>query len=136
MLTDREVRSKNIPETEWDYDAMDIIWGIPSATGDIPTYDCELIYHKDSETYSFDIDCTYAFGEPRESVRYLRRMLKAFTKWMNENNYDVNYTFPYYDVFADKMHADTCFKTIEGCYANFKMQVSGYAALVAGMEGK
>jgi len=134
IYTDRDTRVFNIPEYKWDFSKMEVVWGIPTAVKrkDIKAtqYDCELIRHKDTGLYTFDIDVSYGFETDKEKVKYLRRLLKAFTKWMTDMGYSTNYVLPYYDVFSDKVNTDTSFKTIEACYANFKMFVTGYISLI------
>ena len=88
--------------------------------------DFEVIYHKDIKKYSVSIETIFMFDIRDGEKEYLKESLKQFTKFMNENNYDVNYKMNMYSIFSKGYNINTKFDTLEECYAMFKLLVDGF----------
>ena len=116
-------------------DPFQLVWGLVSAddlTGTGCTIDTmndiELIYHTDTKDYSVGIETHYAFGDYEEQCEYLRRLLKAFTDWMNREGYPTDHRFHPLWHFSEGVNINTQFETIPEAYANFKLLVDGFCA--------
>lgn len=83
--------------------------------------DLEVLYNKKNRTYSWDVEAAYHFENLDGKKKYLKRLLKVFTKYMKENGYDTNL-----DGFHTIATHSEYFDTLEECYANFKYCVNGY----------
>ena len=83
--------------------------------------DLDVLYNKHNKTYSWDIECVYSFPNKEGKKKYLKRLLKCFTKFMKEHNYNTELD-GFYTIFSNVNEFDT----IEECYANFKYCVNGY----------
>ena len=83
--------------------------------------DLDVIYNKHNRTYSWSVEYIYAFPNIEGKKKYLKRLLKCFTKFMKEHNYNTELD-GFYTMFSNV----TEFDTIEECYANFKYCVNGY----------
>ena len=126
---------KNEEEYISDYESqsMKFIWGIKS-WDDLSGKNCnlftlndmDLIYHKDTNDYSIDIETYYDFTSEDADKEYLLNILKAFTKWMNDNGYSTNEKCSFYKVFSNEININEHFDSIEECFAYFKILVNGY----------
>jgi hypothetical protein len=122
---------------EYEIGDMKHIWGLKSyddlsssSGANIHTMnDIELLYHKDTEDYSISIETIYMFELKDGDIKYLKCLLDNFTKWMDEHGYRTDSRVNLYEVFTYGNNINTHFKTIEECYANFKMLVNGYCSL-------
>ena len=83
--------------------------------------DLDIIFDKHNKTYSWSVEYIYSFPNRDGKKKYLKRLLKCFTKFMKEHNYDTELD-GFHTMFANV----TEFDTIEECYANFKYCVNGY----------
>lgn len=83
--------------------------------------DLDVIYNKHNRTYSWSVEYIYSFPNREGKKKYLKRLLKCFTKFMKEHNYDTELD-GFYTIFT----GITEFDTLEECYANFKYCVNGY----------
>lgn len=121
----------------WNYDNwigdLEFIWGIKS-------YDClvnceanmhtmndiEIDYDHNEKKYLLSIETAYLFKDKKAECEYLKRLLKYFEEYMDENKLDKNY--PYSLFFS---HPCITFEadSIPELYMNFALFVKGYIAL-------
>ena len=71
--------------------------------------DLDLIYHKDINKYSLSIETIYCFSSEGGQYGYMQSLLDEFTKWMEENNYNINREFDLYAVFTAGISINTKF---------------------------
>jgi len=87
--------------------------------------DIDITYNRKSKLYYLGIETAYMFNKPRKEneCKYLKRLLEAFTKFMDGNNYSKDY-----DYCLFMTNPSTCDKaeSIEELYMNFKIFVEGY----------
>ena len=83
--------------------------------------DLDVIYNKHNRTYSWSVEYIYYLPNREGKKKYIKRLLKCFTKFMKEHNYDTEL-----DGFYTTFTGVTEFDTLEECYANFKYCVNGY----------
>jgi len=119
-------------------DDVDIIWGVNSEGANLKCdqwslNDIELVRWKGTGEYSIGVETVYEFEYPNQRVVYLKRLLRAFTVWMQEQGYCTELQPTLYNVFN---RATNRFKTIEEAYIDFKVRVSGYCALVEDYHGR
>jgi hypothetical protein len=122
-------------DNEYNCGELKHIWGIKS-WDDLSSNSCniytmndiEITYHRDIKKYSLCIETAYMYDDNRKQheCEYLKQLLNAFTKYMNDNNYSKEY-----DICLFMMQPSIDFKTdsIEELYANFKIYVEGYCSL-------
>jgi hypothetical protein len=118
---------------EYETKSTKHIWGIKS-WDDLTGSDCnlytmndiDLIYCKDTDDYVISIETIYDFRSENGDKKYLQEILGAFTQWMNNNGYQTNHNLLLHEIFTKGYNINTHFKTIEECYANFKLLVNGY----------
>ena len=117
-------------DNEYNCGEMKHIWGIKSYD-DITGMDCniytmndiDITYHRDARKYSLGVETAYIFETKENECKYLRRLLNAFTKYMDDNNLDKNYDIC---LFMSKPIISNVAHSIEELYANFKIYVEGY----------
>lgn len=121
-------------EEVYENEVIKFIWGIKAnddlSDSDANLYtlnDIDLIYLKDENKYVLGVETIYYFDEEKYKLKYLIKCLDAFTRFMNENGYDINKKPFWMDVF--NFNIDSKFDSIEDCYAMFKMLVNGYCSL-------
>lgn len=121
-------------EEAYENEVIKFIWGIKAnddlSDSDANLYtlnDIDLIYLKDENKYVLSVETIYYFDEEKYKLKYLIKCLDAFTRFMNENGYDINKKPFWMDVFS--FNIDSKFDSIEDCYAMFKMLVNGYCSL-------
>lgn len=119
-------------------DDVDIIWGVNSEGTNLKCdqwslNDIELVRWKGTGEYSIGVETVYGFEYPNQRVVYLKRLLRAFTVWMQEQGYCTDLQPTLHNVFN---RATNRFKTIEEAYIDFKVRVSGYCALVEDYHGR
>lgn len=88
--------------------------------------DLDVIYDKNSRTYSVSIESIYHWDDKKGILTYLKNLLSQFTQYMIDNRLDTNYKISFYDMFYSKICIDCVADTIEECYAKFKFMVDGY----------
>jgi hypothetical protein len=90
--------------------------------------DFDIYYDRDTKLYSLGIETAYGFEEPRKQneCKYLEKLLKVFTKYMDENKLDKNFDLC---LFCMQPEITNKAGSIEELYAKFKMFVLGYCAL-------
>ena len=135
---DSNTRFLNISPRDWNYDEIQTVWAMPSAMDGIIDEnrqpDAELLYHADTDTYSFEFNCDYAFTSNKEKIKYLQRIYKGFANFMKSSKLEMHKMLPYYDVFAEGISPYTCYNTIEDCFAGFKVLYHGYITLAKKVE--
>lgn len=119
-------------------DNMEIIWGVNSEDADLECNqwslnDIELVHWKDTGEYSVGVETVYGFEFPNQRVAYMKHLLRAFTVWMEEQEYRTDLQPTLNGAFNTKTNR---FKTIEEAYMDFKVRVSGYCALVEDYHGR
>jgi len=87
--------------------------------------DIDITYDRETKKYSLGIETAYMFKEPRKKneCKYLKQILDAFTKFMDDNNYSKDYDVC---LFMSNPSTDTSAESIEELYMNFKIFVKGY----------
>ena len=125
-----EAMDKKYGNYALETDETKFIWGIKSwddLTGKDACMwtmnDIDITYDKKSQKYMLGIETAYIFKSHAAECDYLRDCLKAFTKYMDDN--DLNKNEPYMLFMSDpctNMIADT----IEELYTNFKIFVDGF----------
>ena len=120
---------------------MKLIFGIMSyddlSMSDKPSLmtmnDLDLIYLKNENKYILGIETIYCFKNKENSKAYLRTLLEHFTKWMIDNNYNIDSSLnqygDMYEIFSNGININTHFDTIEDAYKTFKILVNGYLTL-------
>lgn len=120
-------------DDEYNCGSLKHIWGVKSwddLTGkDACLYtmnDIDITYDRDSDEYILGVETAYLFENKQGETEYLKRLLGAFTGFMESNNYktDESYFF-----FMHNPETVTRAKTIDELYINFKIFVEGYCAV-------
>lgn len=123
---------------EFEDESLKFIWGLLSYD-DLSSFskanlytmnDCELIYWKESKTYSFSIETAFTFDTNKDKINYLEEILKQFTKWMIDNHYKIDEPPFLPDVFSYSQNMNSHFYKIEDCYTNFKLFVKGFISCI------
>lgn len=130
---------KKYGDCSLETDEFKFIWGIVS-WDDLTGYDAcmytmndiDIIYDKKRKVYMLGIETAYLFETYESECEYLKDCLKAFTKYMDDN--DLNKNEPY-RLFMSNPCTSMTAKTIEELYANFKIFVDGFCNQNIDMEG-
>lgn len=119
-------------DNEYNCGSSKHIWGVKS-WDDLSGADCnfytmndiDITYDRETKRYMLGIETAYMFNEPRKEneCKYLKRLLDAFTKFMDDNNYSKNYDVC---LFMSSSVIDDEAESIEELYINFKIFVEGY----------
>jgi hypothetical protein len=122
-----------IKEDEYDSGYLKHIWGVKSwddLTGkDACLYtmnDIDIIYCRESKLYMLGVETAYMFNDENRKhaeCKYLKQLLKAFTKFMNDNNYSKDFDKC---LFISNSSLSISAESIEELYMNFKIFVEGY----------
>ena len=139
-LYDKKTLSKY---PDWKDDAYNLeeykfIWGVKSwdelSTGDCNMFtmnDIDITYNRETKKYFLEVETIYQFDEGKiGEVKYLQGLLKAFTKFMEQNNYDINVP---YELSWGQPKIDMVADSIPELYTSFRIFVEGYNA-VYGVE--
>lgn len=110
------------------------IWGIKSwddlsSGNEANLYtmnDFDITYDKEKNKYMLGVETIYIFKDDKAEKDYMKGILKLFTEWMKENEYNTEYTLDLYEVFTKGININTEFDSIEQAYAAFKLLVEGY----------
>ena len=130
----QEKYTKEMDEKYGDYsledDDVKFIWGVKSwddlSGADACLYtmnDIDLTYDKKKKEYMLGIETAYMFKTHEAECDYLRKCLKAFTKYMDDNGLQKNKP---YDLFMRDPCTSMTAETIEELYVNFKIFVDGF----------
>lgn len=119
-------------DNEYNCDSSKHIWGIKS-WDDLSGADCNfytmndihITYDRKDKLYFLGIETAYMFKEPRKEneCKYLKQLLEAFTKYMDDNNYSKEFD---YCLFMTTPSTCNKAESIEELYMNFKIFVEGY----------
>ncbi len=120
---------KNEYETTYEF-----IWGIESidnltdrAASCDTMNDIDILYDKESKTYSLGIETIYGFGNEREKEKkYITKLFNELTKWMSSKGYNITKELDIYDVFTAGLNINSEFESLEQLYATFKFMVKGF----------
>lgn len=111
-------------------DDYKFIWGVKSwddLTGaDACMYtmnDINLIYDKEIKKYTLGIETAYLFDSYADECKYLQDCLRAFTKYMDDNELNKHVV---YKLFLSNPCTSMEAETIEELYTNFKIFVDGF----------
>ena len=120
-----------IVDDESSEDNLLFIWGMTSAgdTENANMYtmnDIDIIYDGSEKLFCLRVETSYVFDTKAAEVVYLRELLNAFTKYMDDNGLDKNHKFAFW---FDSLLLPVCATSIEELYTNFRMFVEGYTAL-------
>jgi hypothetical protein len=120
---------------DYDYDPYEnemikFIWGVKSwddLTGaDACLYtmnDIDIIYDKNVKMYMLGVETAYLFKTYGDECQYLKDCLKAFTKYMDDNELSKNEP---YRLWMSNPFTNMEAETIEELYTNFKIFVNGF----------
>lgn len=114
-------------------DNFKFIWGIVSSDslsndccGLMTMNDMDIVYDKKECLYMLGIETGYMFDNYKDKCKYLKSLLKVFTKYMDENSLDKNKPF---DLFFSQPKTELKGKSVEELYTNFKIFVEGFCRL-------
>lgn len=118
---------------ENNYFEMKHIWGVKSYD-DLSGKDCNfytmndiaITYHRDTKKYSLSIETAYWFNNKKSECEYLRGLLDAFTKYMDDNNLDKDRPYTL-SLGNGATHLDA--DSIEELYTNFRIFVEGFCKI-------
>lgn len=88
--------------------------------------DIDITYDRDTKLYYLGVETAYIFKDINAECKYLKQLLKSFSRFMDDNEYDKNY---YINLYMRDVSTSTSATSIEGLYANFKIYVEGYCAV-------
>lgn len=119
-------------DDEYNCGALKFIWGV-KAYDDLSNNkanlytmnDIDIIYDRDSKKYYLGIETAYMFDENRKEneCKYLKHLLKMFTKFMDDNGYSKDYDIC---LFMNNISINMSAESIEELYINFRIYVEGY----------
>lgn len=119
---------------EFNCGNLKFIWGVKSwddlsgAGACMHTMnDIDIMYDRDEKRYLLGIETAYMFNGNRKEgeCKYLRRLLNAFTVFMDNNNYSKNFD---YCLFMSNPDLIMSAESIEELYVKFKIFVEGYCS--------
>lgn len=121
-------------------DNIQFVWGIKSwddLTSSEPNLhtmnDLDITYDCNTKLYSLGIESVYCFKEGKiGEVKYLNYLLEEFTKYMKENNLNINAPYDFWVGGQILLRA----KTISELYTQFKIFVEGYNAVYGGKQNE
>lgn len=121
---------KKYGDCSLENDDIKFIWGIKSwddLTGaDACLYtmnDIDLTYDKKREVYMLGVETAYMFESYVDACEYLQDCLRAFTKYMDDNELNKHLV---YRLFLSNPCTSMEAETIEELYTNFKIFVDGF----------
>lgn len=88
--------------------------------------DIELVYWRDTSTYSIIVETIYWFHDKGGEIEYIQRLFSGYTKWMLSQNLSIDYELPIGEIFTEGQGISAHFDTIEETYANFRNIAEGY----------
>jgi hypothetical protein len=111
------------------------IWGVKS-WDDLSGKDCnfytmndiDITYDRKTKQYSLGIETAYMFQDniKKGECKYMRQLLDAFTKFMNDNGYSKEDNCR---LFMSNPSIRTSAESIEELYTNFRIFVEGFCRL-------
>ena len=128
-----EEMDKKYGDCTLETDSIKFIWGTKSwddlTAHDASLYtmnDIDITYDKENKKYILGIETAYVFESHAAECEYLRNCLKAFTRYMDDN--ELNKNEPY-RLFMSNTCVNMTAETIEELYTNFKIFVNGFCSL-------
>ena len=122
-------------DDEYNLGELKFIWGVTSwdniIGGSANFYtmnDIDVYYNRDTEKYMLSIETAYHFRDKATEVLYLEDLLKEFTEFMQQNDYNTNEEY----LFDFNQLQITEANSIPELYTNFRVFVEGYKALYGG----
>lgn len=119
-------------DDEYNCGSLKHIWGVKSRSdlsGKCNLYtmnDIDITYNRDTKRYILGVETIYQFNHREDECKYLRGLLEAFARFMDDNNYSKEYNNSLY-AFGSTVNYTA--ETIEELYFNFKVFVEGYCKL-------
>lgn len=122
----------NYEENQYNCGSIKHIWGITSwddlSGKNASLYsmnDIDITFDRDTKEYMLGIETAYIFnGNVKEGeCKYLRQLLDAFTKYMDDNNFSKDNCI---GLFFNSPSISTRAESIEELYSNFRIFVEGY----------
>jgi len=122
-------------DDEYNCGNLKFIWGVTSwddLTGKdaslFTANDIDIIYDRDSKLYILGIETAWIFDGNTEEIKkgeckYLRQLLDAFSKFMDDNGYLKDYSTC---LFMCNTSTKNSAESIGKLYFNFKVFVEGY----------
>lgn len=98
------------------------IWGVKINNND----SIQLVYNTKKKKYRLDVNSIQTFESHQDEAKYFLKLLDYFTKFMKENNYDMNDPY-YYFAWAPTITNES--SEISELYTMFKVFVKGYEAV-------
>lgn len=124
-------------DDEYNYGELKFIWGIKSwddlSDSDANMWtmnDIEIDYNRKTKEYVLEIETIYQFASGKVGeTEYLDKLLTAFTKYMKENNFNMDEPFDFWTCQSVNLWRA---KSIPELYTNFRLFVKSYKALYGG----
>lgn len=122
-------------EDEYNQGDLKHIWGVTSyddlSGKDANLYtmnDIDITYDRETKKYMLGIETVYMFRDNRKQgeCKYLKQLLNAFTKFMDDNNYSKEDDFC---LFMSNTSIISTAESIEELYTNFRIFVEGFCKL-------
>lgn len=121
-------------DDEYNCGELKHIWGIKSwddlTKADACLYtmnDIDITYDREQKLYYLGIETAYVFKDKESSeCHYLKELLNAFTKFMQDNDYSTESNF---SLHFGSTNTSTSAKSIEELYTNFRIFVEGYCKI-------
>ena len=115
------------------------IWGIKSSDdlssspANLYTMnDIDIIYSRNTGLYSLGVETAYKFRDGKQGeATYLSDLLKAFTDFMVDNDYDVDAP---YMLWMSQPNINCFAESIPELYTQFRIFVEGYKAAYRGKK--
>ena len=125
-------------DNEYNNGSLKFIWGVTS-WDDLTSKDANLftmndiniIYDRDTKLYMLGIETAWIFDGNEEEIKkeeckYLRQLLDAFTKYMDDNGYLKDYSTCLY---MRRPQLEDSAESIGELYFNFRVFVEGYCKI-------
>ena len=120
-------------DNDYNMGSLKYIWGVKSwddLTGKESNLytmnDIDITYDRETKEYMLGIETAYIFKNKESECKYLRQLLDAFTKFMDDKNYSKDYNVNLFMINpANRNNAES----IEELYINFKVFVEGFCKI-------
>ncbi len=85
-----------------------------------------VFQNRKTNKFKFELETLLGFKNTNGAIGLVKSLLVAFTRWMVENDHDVNYRFDYWKVFNNGISLEKEYDTIEEAYAAFRVLALGF----------
>ncbi len=137
ILNNIKNKIKNIGSVDPEYDAqIDFVWGVKSVSdysedtaSAFTINDIAVYFDNNTNEYALFIETARCFeNDKKDECRFLKRILREFTEWMEDEGYDTNKKYDFAFVATENLmkFVDT---SIERIYARFKIFVAGFLSI-------